>query len=173
MKITEKHEDAGDDGRSWMRGALSRNVPYMQNRNYIYARARRSDAGRLEHIRAGSVHAIITDPPYGFNVARPVLSLVGLWKSMVSEFCRILNPAGGHVVICTAASAKTGKHLSSACGPGFVRALLIREAAKCGRVVERAEMITAKEMEGERYYYRSRRGVDRAVMHYVLRERGA
>lgn len=61
---------------------------------------RRDDALKLERYEEGSIHKIVTDPPWGHfvEVATPIGEF---YRAMLAEFARILKP-GGKLVILTA-----------------------------------------------------------------------
>jgi tRNA G10 N-methylase Trm11 len=61
---------------------------------------RRDDALHLDRYEAGSIHKIVTDPPWGHFVdtEQPIGEFYG---AMLAEFARVLRP-GGKLVILTA-----------------------------------------------------------------------
>jgi tRNA (guanine6-N2)-methyltransferase len=61
---------------------------------------RRDDALKLERYEDGSIHKIVTDPPWGHFVGldRPIEDF---YRAMLAEFARVLRP-GGKLVILTA-----------------------------------------------------------------------
>lgn len=74
------------------------------------------DALKLsELLPAGSVDAIITDPPWGIY-QQPPEELCGFYRRMLSQFCKVLRPNGTAVVL-TGAKREFDKAVAES--PGF------------------------------------------------------
>jgi tRNA G10 N-methylase Trm11 len=64
---------------------------------------RRDDALNLTRYQDGSIHAIVTDPPWG-HFAKTEAPIAEFYRDMLREFVRLLRP-DGRLVILTAETA--------------------------------------------------------------------
>jgi len=78
--------------------ALKQRVKALDLRKRIVVR--RDDALKLERYEDGSIHKIVTDPPWGHFVGLD-LPIEEFHRAMLAEFARVLRP-GGKLVILTA-----------------------------------------------------------------------
>lgn len=70
---------------------------------------RRDDALKLERYEDGSIHKIVTDPPWGHFVGLD-LPIEEFYRAMLAEFARVLQP-GGKLVILTAEALPADERL--------------------------------------------------------------
>ncbi len=59
---------------------------------------RRADALNLERYEAGSIHKIVTDPPWG-HFKEMSIPIVEFYAKMLEEFDRVLRPGGRAVIV--------------------------------------------------------------------------
>jgi tRNA (guanine6-N2)-methyltransferase len=78
--------------------ALKERIKELDLRKRIVVRC--DDALKLERYEDGSIHKIVTDPPWG-HFAKSDLPIEKFYLAMLAEFARILRP-GGRLVILTA-----------------------------------------------------------------------
>lgn len=69
---------------------------------------RRDDALKLERYEDGSIHKIVTDPPWGHFANLPDQDF---YRAMLAEFARVLRP-GGKLVILTAEALPADERLA-------------------------------------------------------------
>jgi tRNA (guanine6-N2)-methyltransferase len=78
--------------------ALKARVKELDLRKRVVVR--RDDALKLERYEDGSIHKVVTDPPWG-HFAATNQPIEEFYRAMLAEFARILRP-GGRLVILTA-----------------------------------------------------------------------
>ena len=168
--ILVREEKAKAAGRTWFEGHFARHVPFLVSPHFelIGNKIHPYSATSLSHVNDGSVYAIITDPPYGFNTGHKPKTLLDLYVGLVSEIFRVLDPAGAHIVMCTVARTKTGKYSPTFCGRQFVTNLILQEASKRALTVQSEPGLRPKKLSDVPYYWRSKRGVDRYILHFYL-----
>lgn len=71
---------------------------------------RRDDALKLERYEDGSIHKIVTDPPWG-HFTTGDLPIDEFYRAMLAEFARVLRP-GGKLVILTTEALPTDEQLT-------------------------------------------------------------
>jgi hypothetical protein len=170
-KVLLREQDATMAGRPWLEGHFARHVPFAKNSRFelVGDRIHACSATSLSYLEDGSVYAFVTDPPYGFNTSHNPEALLDLYLNLVHEMFRTLDPKGGHIVMCAVARTKTGKYSPTFCGRKFLTNIILREATEGGWTLQTSAGMWPKKFSGLPWYWRSKRGVDRYILHFQFR----
>jgi hypothetical protein len=172
--VLQREEDAKADGRPWIRGHFARHVPFSASPEFHLSGdvIHRESATRLAHIADGSVYAFVTDPPYGFNTSHGLEQLLSLYTGLARQMFRALDPRGGHIVLCAVALSRTGKYVPTICRRKVLTSLLLREASLQGWTLDSTPGLWPKKFSELPWYWRSKRGVDRSILHFQFHKDG-
>ncbi len=170
IKIRLREEEAQRQGSRTIDGHFARHAPYRVDPDSKLRKAKvvLADAGNLEHLESNSVYMLIADPPYGFNKSIDAKTLLDLYHRFINEVFRVLNQRHSHIVMCTVAGEKTGKYVPAFCRKDFLLSMILAKAHADGWVVQYPSGSWPQDLFGPPYYWRSKRGVDRIIIHLSL-----